>query len=246
MVETNLVIAKEHLLARYNVDETLIDEYLTICGRYDCNGEWHHILPTSIFIEFESFEIYQWNKAKLSYIDHCRAHLALARATNDPKAWAGISAIVNLKGTQSTRKDFDCDELKSILAEATLNYRGELHHNTGTIRSRGSNNPRHGSKHTAESRAKMSLALKGLKRSDEAKRNMSIAFTGLTHQRTGARWNSEKEDLYNLWVESGKLKKVKFSSWLSTNSIYNYTRNELQNLVKEFAEKGFVPPENKS
>lgn len=135
MVETNLVIAKEHLLTRYNVDETPIDEYLTICGKYDCNGG-HHILPTSIFIEFESFEIYPWNKA--------------------------------------------------------------------------------------------------------------IAFTGLTHQRTGARWNSEKEDLYNLWVESGKLKKVKFSSWLSTNSIYNYTRNELQNLVKEFAEKGFVPPENKS
>ncbi|UYD59593.1 hypothetical protein JNMOADIG_00064 [Aeromonas phage avDM5] len=246
MVEDYVEFFKKYLLKAYPLaNENGIDSYLNICSRFDDSGENHHILPSSSFPEFLSFEINPWNKAKISYIDHCRAHLELAKATNDPKAWAGVSAVVNLRGTQSTREDADSVELKSILDEATENYRGELHHNTRTIRLSGPDNPRYGSKHSPEARAKMSAALKGLKRSDEARRNISNSKLGSRHQQTHARWNEEKSDLYRLWLESGKLKKVKFSHWLSINSKYNYTRNELQNLVKEFSEKGFIEPENK-
>ncbi|UYD59789.1 hypothetical protein LEHPIFIF_00016 [Aeromonas phage avDM9-HANS] len=221
-----------------------------LCFRSDGDSalkEKHHILPVGVFPEYADLKEHPWNGCELTYIDHCRAHHFIANAIDDGPAWAAVAAITNLVSFQETRKcitNADKKEIKFIREIAAKQYKGEKHHCYGRILPRGEKAYMYGHKHTKEAREKMSKALKGLKRSDEAKENISKALKGKTYQRTHSRWNEEKFDLYELWIKSGKLKKVKFSKWLLENSSYNYSRNELHHLVKEFADKGFVPPEN--
>lgn len=73
---------KKIILDHYpDSDETLIDEYLYFCETQSFKQEPlneitenHHILPRSLFKEYESFSKNPWNKSILTPEDHYRAH----------------------------------------------------------------------------------------------------------------------------------------------------------------------------
>lgn len=82
--------------------------------------------------------------------------------------------------------------------------------------------------HTEETRKKMSVMLKGKKKSAEHVTNM-MASIGLTH-RIGEHWNYYDE-LMELWVNTGKLTRTRFKSIAVAN---NYPDGNYQGMIRKF------------
>jgi hypothetical protein len=68
---------------------------------YIKDGEFHHILPKSIFCEYKNFTLYSWNKVKLTLRQHFLAHWMLAKifgghqwfSFNQMRRWGGTSIL---------------------------------------------------------------------------------------------------------------------------------------------------------
>lgn len=62
------------------LDKDILKLYINFCfenNDFNCNGEEHHILPKSLFPEYSDFSIHDFNKTKLSYTNHLKAHYLL-------------------------------------------------------------------------------------------------------------------------------------------------------------------------
>jgi len=83
-------------LERFRHNREWLDRYLRFLDESPPPnaGKCHrnHILPRSIFPEFESFEKYPWNRKDLSPADHLTAHYLLFRAfLGEPKVEPRVS-----------------------------------------------------------------------------------------------------------------------------------------------------------
>lgn len=72
-------------------DVQMLIEYLKYCGteflleEESIYSELHHILPRSVFPEFENLQISPWNGRHLPYLNHVEAHTLLAAAYPIPE-----------------------------------------------------------------------------------------------------------------------------------------------------------------
>ena len=83
-----------------NVSGTKIDQYIYFCKENNLHkrikGEsaHHHILPVSLFPEFENLSINGWNGVYLTFENHYKAHALLADLTDNISvisAWWGMN-----------------------------------------------------------------------------------------------------------------------------------------------------------
>lgn len=88
--------------------------------------EAHHILPRSIFPEYENFVKHPWNKVNLSYYDHFIAHYYLAISNNASMIYA--FNMLNNFSTGRFSEDVlaQAAEKYSSLKEVFSNYIGKV------------------------------------------------------------------------------------------------------------------------
>ncbi|KFA99261.1 NUMOD3 domain-containing DNA-binding protein [Vibrio sp. ER1A] len=173
----NIQQIKQEILSRFpNAEETYLDKYLEICSKDDTTDyvEAHHILPKSksLWPEYISFKSNPWNKVKLSYVNHCLAHLYIAKSINHFAAWTPVQRMIYGTNENSMKYRNITEEDVMVIAkcaeEYKTHYRGDIHHNTGLKRNVGD-----------EARRKISLALKGKKkpeRTEGHKQNLTSSI----------------------------------------------------------------------
>lgn len=253
-------------------DHNALKEYLIICFTKQTDvgyTERHHILPKSIFPEYKDFKTNNWNCSRLSYIDHCRAHYWIWKATNDYKMWNAVNAMCNTTGGDGrSLTEEDVIISASIWQEAKENappMSEEHRRNIGNAGKGRKLSDEHvaaivryntGKVPSTETRRKIATALTGIPLSEYHKDRIGDALRDKPKptdfgskisdswknedirrirsdgiKRTKRRgWVWEPDNyfmLYDMWVESGKLKSGKFVAFCKSKGI-NVTRNEIR------------------
>ncbi len=211
------IIEIEKLLIEKFGDSEYLKKYIDICSNNDddtieyCEG--HHILPVSVFPEYESFTLHPWNKVKLNYVNHCRAHYFFAMATNE--CWWGVHSMLYMKKRKrknSVKKLTEAEviELATIGAELKANY-------SNADETRAKIGAAHKGKIVSdETRAKQSAAKKGKKYTEEARANMATSQKEAQNRpevrakksatlRKAPHW-ALYDELYRFWLNNGKFK----------------------------------------
>lgn len=86
-----------------------LDEYIDMVFLPDENGEKHHILPKSVFPEYENLKEFTWNSSRLTRNRHIEAHKLLF------KAWP-IRKFQRPINRMRVGKDDDLREAQSVAA----------------------------------------------------------------------------------------------------------------------------------
>jgi hypothetical protein len=103
---------REKLAALGHCDHAWLNKYMAFIDgartpwRYH---EQHHILPKSIWPEFESLDEHRWNCKSLSAADHLKAHYILFRAL--PKQWHFYRAFLGMTTDALAGSDLGMREL---------------------------------------------------------------------------------------------------------------------------------------
>lgn len=116
--------------------------------------EAHHILPKSVWPEYQSFRASPWNKAKLTGRQHYIAHWMLARALGGGM-WTAFNAMCNIRtyrnGVSSKTRTF---KVTSTAYEELRKNHAEYQKVSNT----GEGNPFYGKTHSDEAKARMSAS----------------------------------------------------------------------------------------
>lgn len=167
----------------------------------------HHILPKSLFPEFESFTVHNWNSSMLFHKDHYTVHYLLWKSIDSKEMTFALHMMNNDKNGKLTNSDLtvmsNLEEYQQ-LGEEQAKYNGDIHigmkHSEETKqaqsdRVRGEKNPMFGrkgelspifgekniwfGKHLSpETCEKLRIANLGKKASPETCQKMSINNTG--------------------------------------------------------------------
>lgn len=106
------------------LDKDILEKYIEFCitksDEY-CVGEEHHILPRAHFPEYVDLKIHTYNRVKLSYTNHLKAHYLLVLsidsvemlyAFNMMNNFYNTNNIANLENYEKLKKQF-CEMLKT-------------------------------------------------------------------------------------------------------------------------------------
>lgn len=89
---------KNKILMQFpNADIKYLEKYLEICANPDKDGELerHHILPKSIWKEYEDLKIHDFNAVHLNTVRHMMAHYYFSKATNS--IWKSVVMMFNTR-----------------------------------------------------------------------------------------------------------------------------------------------------
>lgn len=173
------MITKEMWEDRF-VDNELTEKYFQLCSiSYDGEGENHHILPKSMWPEFIDSK---WNLVRLSYQDHYNAHEMLAKICirNEDelkmlKAWS-----------------FTCHTKEGLFVDADEYAILRVRRNLLLSQSmKGNKSHRYGTKHSDETKNKMSEKAKSRTHTEETKRKISLLKSGENNPVYGKRRSRE-------------------------------------------------------
>ena len=134
-------------------------------------AERHHIIPKSIGGE-NTVDNLVWLTAN----EHFECHCLLIEMTQGPARRKMLSALTRMMNKQShnQERNYDTfaysDEIRKLCAEEHSRYMQGKHSGEG--------NPFFGRKHTEESKKKISVGGKGIKKSEEAKKRIAAAKVG--------------------------------------------------------------------
>lgn len=83
-----MIELKQKFLDKYKVDETKLNNYFNICIDNNLHKytkfvtELHHILPVSLFPEYQNLNKHKWNGTYLTHRNHYNIHAILADMIN--------------------------------------------------------------------------------------------------------------------------------------------------------------------
>lgn len=181
--------------------------------KLDCYKESHHIIPRCMGGLDDSD-----NLVDLTASEHFLAHQLLVKMYPDEPKLA--FAVRMLAQTTSLNVGRINNKMFSWLRERAAKANGDIHRGRPASdykRKRISEGRKAGKKHppqTVETRAKRSQSCK-------------------TTRRTGGVWDVDKE-LYQYWIQCGKLKAAKFTNWLLENTNHSFAYSGLRNIVYAF------------
>lgn len=145
----------------------------------DRYGEYHHILPSSLFKEFRSRRLCAWNQKRICARTHYLCHWLLWKAIPNDYRMAEAFAFMSISNDLHNRTDrtnskasanakLDANRLKSLSMRERFKDRSQ--------------HPRTGKKLTDEQIKNLSESHKGHKHSEETRRKMSESRVGLTYE----------------------------------------------------------------
>lgn len=217
-------------------DNSALSEYLRICfnpTEVDGYSELHHILPKSKYPEYSDLKEHPWNGVRLSYVDHCRAHYWIWKATGDYGMWCSVKALCHMWNDEHRRLRTITEAEVIAVAEIAQAIKGTQKVSLDTRKKlseagkgrvvteetrRKISEAQIGKKISEECKAKLSAANLGKKASPEARLAQSIAQTGKKkagwsdaskhnikmQRRCGRVWQMPLYgQLYNIWVDNG-------------------------------------------
>lgn len=198
------MISYEELSKVFDMDNTLTLEYFELCDK-DSNDkvyiEAHHILPKSLFPEYEKSK---WNLIRLSYRDHYRTHEILPQIiTNGEfklkmlRAWWLMTTSKKSKSTSSDdyeklRKQWSDHARESFLGDKNPMFGISMSDETKKLLSdinSGERHPRYGKEVSSETRNKIAASLLG--KPQLHNRMTSETFTDYLSEHTGLKLVSE-------------------------------------------------------
>ena len=234
------------------IDGEYLRLYLEVCGRNAATGyyERHHVLPKSIFPEYESFSRNPWNLVNLSWEDHCIAHYYFAMAVDgcdlrvSSSAWLSVHAMLELSSTQN--RNVSLDEIKRIsgsLAHCREKMReSAIHiHNQDEVRLKKSDAMKKLIASPSGAKVHQLAATKAWDGRDDRKSMLSSrmkeyhsnASNKTTHSnsvKAGKRkgkpiWNELYDELLELWISTkdangNRLKVANFTNFVNTFDKY--------------------------
>jgi len=124
-----MIELKQKFLNKYKVDEIKLDNYFNICIDNNLHKhtkfvtELHHILPVSLFPEYQDLKKYKWNGTYLTYINHYKIHALLADMTNIESmisAWWGMNNKNQYNGRLSGPVEIIGEKLYSELRKKAI------------------------------------------------------------------------------------------------------------------------------
>ncbi|ELS3451107.1 hypothetical protein R5E07_003908 [Vibrio vulnificus] len=222
----NIIEIKDLLIEKYGCNEYL-EKYLEIVSSDDDveYTEAHHILPKSIWPEFEDFKLNEWNKVHLSAYNHFLAHYYFSKATDS--CWWAVHYMAHIS-KKCSFKNCSSEELHEI-ASLYESCRGNF-------------------KLSEETKAKMRkpksaehVAKMRKPKSEETKLKMSASFSASrkgkpkseAHKaamRKAEHWKCYDE-LFQLWVDNNMPKCGRFRTIAIKN---NYPDTSYQSMVIQF------------
>jgi hypothetical protein len=171
----NLFLSNKYTRWYYNIIENALKETrIKLTHKYDnyTYYELHHILPKSLFPEYQSLSIYKWNGILLTAKEHFICHALLTKMTIGEQRHKMLNAFVNIISnnpyqTRYTSKLYEIiknEYSKSMIGNKICvgrKYSDETRLKM-SISAKG-NTRRKGKSHTEETKFKMRLARLGKK-----------------------------------------------------------------------------------
>lgn len=102
------------------IDKDMLEKYIEFCitkSDENCVGEVHHILPRAHFPEYEDLKIYTYNRVKLSYANHLKAHYLLVLSIESAEMLYAFNMMNNFYNTNNIANLENYEKLKKQFIE---------------------------------------------------------------------------------------------------------------------------------
>lgn len=214
------------------VNHDAMQKYITLCSNISADDEYtekHHILPKSLFPEYQNLKNHSWNCAKLSYKNHIMAHYYFAVAINTRSAWAPLMLMIGKTIGHKHLSEADIIDLADYqsVAKAQMRTTPVSQETRDKLRSHNL-----GKKHTLQTREKMRASKTGVKLSLTHRAALVKAQKERGHPHAGKYpWQSakaKKRGSDKLWIHANDVYRI----WLANNKPKYPTMRKL--FVKEY------------